>query len=204
MSLIDRYRGAAAGAVALSMLLGNSLAAGAPVVRESTFDTDAEEWSISGKATGPFFHPTDGNPGGHINADDAGTVATSYWNAPGKFLGDTSSAYGKTLSYDVACAGDGKVFKDIDVVMIGNGLEMRFQFGKKKKVKKNRWTHRVVKLTEKKGWKLSTGAKPTAQQFQSVLAALDTLRIRGEFILGPETFALDNVILEADPPAPSM
>jgi len=197
---LGRMRGLLLAAVAGGMLIHGEANSVVEIVVESRFETDAEGWGLQGKATGPFHQPTNGNPDGHINCIDGGTQFTNYFRAPAKFLGDQSGSYGLKLKYDVAAVGDGKVFRDVDVFLGGDGLQLQFQLPKKKKLKKGKWNRVTVVLKEKK-WRISgSNAKPTREQFEGVLANIDEILIRGEYILGPETFALDNVTLEGDVP----
>lgn len=81
------------------MQFGNAAAA----VVTSTFDSGADGWTISGDATSglPIFLATGGNPGGHIEADDSVSGGVWYFQAPSKFPGDLSGAYGELLQFDL-------------------------------------------------------------------------------------------------------
>jgi hypothetical protein len=61
------------------------------------------------------------------------------------------------------------------------------------------WTSYAVPLSEAGGWKHVSGAAATAPQIHNVLGNLTALRIRGEFISGPDNGDLDNVVMAAIP-----
>lgn len=168
---------------------------GATVVASSTFDADAEGWTILGEAQGPNFQATGGRPGGYVAATDPpSTTGTSYWQAPGKFLGDRSSSYGQKLTFDLRDDGPGSAFRDPDVV-VGNGA-LVLEYRQSRRPSAKRWSRFAVKLDGRKGWTdASTGRRALTSQMRDVLASLDLLLIRGEFRNGPETFDLDNVVL---------
>lgn len=165
------------------------------VIAESTFDADAEGWTLVGEAQGPNWQATGGNPDGYVSATDPpSTTGTSYWRAPGAFLGDVSAAFGQKLRFELRDAGPGNTFRDSDVVLVGGPTTLVYR--QKGVPKTKRFKRFSVKLARGKRWTdASTGLKATTEQMQSVLSSLDTLLIRGEFRNGPETFDLDNVVL---------
>ncbi|MFH2050776.1 MAG: hypothetical protein ABIJ12_15180 [bacterium] len=69
-----------------------------PQVLQSTFDTDYDDWSVSGG--GIYYHGTDGNPGGFVEFEDFEDLC-GYFLAPSKFLGDLSIYDQGTLSFDL-------------------------------------------------------------------------------------------------------
>jgi hypothetical protein len=174
-------------------------AGSAVVVASSTFDADADGWTVAGEAVGPDYHATGGKAGGYISAvDPAGSTGTSYWQAPAKFLGNVSQAFNGRLSFDIRDAGAGRTYGANDVVLQSGSLVLAYHQSKRPKAKS--WTHVSVKLGATKGWlDWSTRLRPTPQQMQSALASLDRLIIRGEFRNGPETLAIDNVVMRAKP-----
>jgi hypothetical protein len=165
-------------------------------ITSSTFDADAQGWTILGEAQGPNHRASGGHPGGYVSADDpAGTSGTSYWSAPTAFLGDVGAAYRMKLTYDLRDQGPGRTFRDPDVVLSSGSLDLEYR--QKRQPGSKRFTRFTVRLEGKKGWTdHATGRRPTASQMQSALAALDRLLIRGEFRNGAETFDLDNVVLQ--------
>jgi hypothetical protein len=165
---------------------------------KSTFDTDSEGWLVAGDAeegTGtPDYQATNGNPGGHLSADDDVTGGTWYWSAPQKFLGNQASAYQKTLAFDLKQSTLSSQFEDSDVILEGNGKTLSLSLNRHPGLD---WTSYSVNLDTRAAWKLndSDGALASATDIQNVLQDLSRLWIRGEYVEGEDTGALDNVIL---------
>lgn len=181
--------------VAAGVLAASASAAGLVTVATSTFDADADGWTILGEAEGPTFHATGGKSGGYISATDPpGSSGTSYWRAPARFLGNQAQAFNGKLSYDIRDIGPGRTFADPDVSVQGGGLVLEYR--QKKRPKGKAWAHFSVKLNGKKGWiDTSNGRKATSLQMQTALASLNALLVRGEYRSGPETLDIDNVLL---------
>lgn len=83
------------------MLLFAAPAASAGLIASSTFDTDADGWTLSGDGINLTWLATGGNPGGHIRGADDERGIGWHFDAPAKFLGDVSSAYGQLLTFDL-------------------------------------------------------------------------------------------------------
>ncbi len=184
--------------VAVSVLLMQSGNAAAAVVA-STFDSDAEGWIISGDATSgvPTFLATGGNPGGHIEADDSVSGGVWYFQAPSKFLGDLSGAYGELLRFDLKQTGSGSQFSSNDVILNGGGLELTLDT-LANPLPVGEWVSYSVRLDVSETW-MNGGAAATAADVLFVLSSLDRLRIRGEYISGSDTGRLDNVSVSVVP-----
>ena len=75
-----------------------------PII-ESLFDNNDEGWTVFGDAQEgaekPNHHVENGNQNGYISANDNQVGGVWYWRAPGKYLGDISSAYGGTFTFDL-------------------------------------------------------------------------------------------------------
>ena len=69
-----------------------------PEILISSFDTDAEGWSVSGGAL--YYHGNDGYPGGFVEFED-NEDQCGYFLAPNKFLGDLTEFSQGTLSFDL-------------------------------------------------------------------------------------------------------
>ena len=193
------------------LLLALAPAARADAIAVSTFDTDAEGWnavSVNGThqvvGTAARSHTaTGGNPGGAIFGSDFSS-GTWYFNAPTAFLGNMSAAYNGSLSFDLRRSG-GTLFNAADVVLVGgnpgNLITLTYDIAN---APTSAWTSFDVWLNES-GWRVGTLAGPqaTAEQMQTVLAALSALRIRGEYGAGADTEHLDNVSLNGEPPEPT-
>lgn len=175
----------------------------------STFDAGLEGWVVAdfpdaGPWTSPlatypansFFSPSGGNPGGYLlSSDPSGN--TFFLQAPSQFLGNKFSAYGTSLSFDMYHLEAVNWDPGVDVVLVGAGMTL-VRGGVVTPTPS--WQTFQVPLTET-GWQISGpgGAAPTSAEFQSVLAGLSELEIRGEFFIGPDTTGLDNVSLVPEP-----
>lgn len=164
----------------------------------STFDTDADGWTHAPggdtDSTVTYSH-TGGNPGGAVVLSDAAEGNTDYFLAPSKYLGNDSSAYGGTLSFDLkdtlAYAGGANVIE-----ITGNvGQTLTYDTGA---FAANTWDHATAVLTESSGWMLG-GTAPTQSQFQAILGSVTSLEILGDFTAGNDTTTLDNVNLPTVP-----
>jgi hypothetical protein len=170
-------------------------------IATSTFDTGDEGWRLTGDSTTtvPTYVPTGGDPGGFINGVDQVDGGTWYFVAPSKFLGNDSAAYSQDLSFELRMRGDGPLFENSDVILIGAGLTLAYHTTA---IPQDQvWTSYNIALDESSGWKVgdSTGPAPTQAQFLAVLSDLTGLQIRGEFITGPDNGDLDNVTMGAVP-----
>jgi hypothetical protein len=174
----------------------------ATAMPESTFDSSAEGWAVSGAAQSgsatPNFIPSGGNPGGYISATGDVTGSVWYWQAAPQFLGDASGAYGKALNFDLRQTTTDNQFDGEDIVLEGGGLKLVYDAPYNPGTT---WTAYSIPLIETAGWKKDTlsGSAPTQAEMQAVLASLSLLRIRGDYRTSEDTGALDNVVLNSIP-----
>jgi hypothetical protein len=183
--------------------------AGSPQVAPSSgFDKDAEGWTIVGDAQGetvkPDFNGMGGNPGGLITAKDDVTGGTFYFVAPSKYLGDQSKAYAKRLEFDLKTTSLNVPFKAYGVMLSGGGVTVIAMLPSDPDPI-DTWKSYAFVLDATGGWKVVAGTDITADQsfsdapaagerdLRSVLGALTTFRIRGEFNTGADEGSLDNV-----------
>jgi hypothetical protein len=164
--------------------------------RVSTFDADDEGWTIAGDAQAgsiaPNFNADGGNPGGFISADDDVAGGVWYFQAPERFGGDASAAYGGTLEFDMLITEVVEPFDSPDVILASEDRTLVFDLAADPGTD---WTHQVVPLEETAWLDSLTSAPPSQEEFLSVLAAISLLQIRGEYNTGPDTGSLDNVRL---------
>lgn len=191
----DRSLGSKRALLAIAAALFSACAAAGTV--RSDFSVDADGWMLSGDATTavPAFVAS----GGYVNGVDETVGGVWYWQAPAKFLGDRSLSFGQMLSFDLRMRGSGPLFDAPDVTLSGGGLTLHVDLSP---VPENTaWTTYAVQLSEAGGWRVDDLAGPaaTATQIQQVLGNLSALRIRGEFITGPDNGDLDNVVMAAVP-----
>ena len=165
----------------------------------STFDTDRDGWTVSGDATSgiPDWVSSGGNPDGHIEADNTVSGGVWYFEAPGKFLGDQSAAYGQMLSFDLRQTGSGSQFSAVDIILNGGGLTLNLDAGTNP-LPVGSWVSYSVLLSELGGWTEGGGAA-SQSDLMTTLGSLSRLRIRGEYISGSDTGRLDNVVLNSAP-----
>lgn len=179
--------------------------------QNSTFDTSADGWTTIGAVGSPtpIYATTGGNPGGRVRAADVFSGAApiySYFVAPGAFLGNLCSAYGKTLKYDIQQAPPARPYSDVPNVFLSNGT-ITLEYSPTVQVYpalEPAWSTYTVTLKEGPEWlNFSTGSQATEQEMKSVLCNLTSLRIRGRYGIGSEGVSgLDNVILERLPSLP--
>ena len=168
------------------------------VVATSTFDTDAEGWTTDGDAScrpTPCYAATGGNPGGHINTGDGLQGVKFYFNAPAKFLGDASAAYGGELTFDMRQnVRSINETNDVDVILVGAGLTLVYDTPRNPPTI---WFTYDVPLVETAGWRKGSlaGPAPSTAEMQAVLSSLTRLGLRGDFVFGQGTSYLDNVVL---------
>jgi len=173
----------------------------------SGFAGDAEGWTITGDAQADRveadYDGTGGNPDGLISAVDDVTGGIWYFQAPAKYLGDASAAYGRFLTFDLKTTYVYDPFDSFDVILAGAGKVLVFNTPINPAT--DRWTSSKVPLKEASGWAVigavgdsypadfSTLPAPSEADVRAVLGDVDQLLIRGEFNTGPDTGFLDNV-----------
>jgi hypothetical protein len=204
LNLVRMRKRSIAAIVAAITILYAAISAHANTIASSTFETDAEGWVVvnwdgSGSSTGVTYHLNGGNPSGFISIGDV--YGDTFWKAPSKFLGDRSSAYGGTLSYDIMTTTNPD-WVMYDIYIVGNGNTISYAFNNNPTAN---WKHYSVELNEGKGWKSgpvyqSGGTDATAAQIQDVLANVTDIRIRAEFTWGSDNTYLDNVVLTGTGP----
>lgn len=164
----------------------------------SYFSKDDEGWQILGDAqegvATPNYQDKGGNPGGYISANDDAAGGVWYWNAPEKFLGNKSQAYGNEFSFSLKQSSIDNQFDDEDIVLVSDDIRIIYNTEQNPEVE---WTDYSVILCEKAGWQMNDLAGPAASQedFIKVLKNLTAIHIRGEFVVGEDTGGLDNVVL---------
>ncbi len=189
-------------ALTLCSVLAVTAIARADVI--STFDSDSEGWRVADLPdSGPFgpalgyyavlWNSSGGNPGGYLSATDP-SGNNFFLDAPAAFLGDKSTAYGQTLSYDLAFPYPVDWTPLEDVILVGGGMTLVANQGPPPEPA---WKHYSLTLLGSSGWHIGTGAgpAPTEAELQTVLSDLTALRIRGEYHYGDDLPGLDNVRL---------
>lgn len=164
----------------------------------SSFDIDDESWKVVGDVKNAFakpdYHNTDGNPGGYLSATDEATGGVWYWSAPDKFLGSKKAAFNKKLHFDLKQPDLNNQFEAADVILESKDLTLVYESPSHPSTT---WTSFSVILSPEAGWKKnSTDGQPASKEdLFKVLSSLTSLKIRGEFITGPDVGSIDNVCL---------
>ncbi len=177
----------------------------------NTFPANTEGWTVVdlkylGVGSPPTvlgsFIPTwsaaGGNPNGHIFINDP-TANVFYWSAPAGFLGNQSTSYGASLSFDLEADFGSYVFNQEDVVLVGGGKTLVFDAAT---VPDGTWRSYRIGLAEA-GWRVGSLSGPAATEadMKGVLANITSLYIRGEFRGALNDIGrLDNVRLWTLPP----
>lgn len=188
----------------------------------SDFLTGDEGWTIignSGAVSVPKFEPFNRGKSFNyyiyakddiINHSKFGEQDKSLWyfNAPAKFLGNKSAAYGGHISFSIGMfAGDiASLSKGINLVELeckecgyNTGIRLAHRFSKIHF--KHAIAHFKIELLETTNWlkdpqdSLKQWSAPSRCEFIQVLSRLSGLRILGDITTWYETVAIDNVFL---------
>jgi hypothetical protein len=166
----------------------------------STFDTDGDGWKIVGFNGGypppafgelePTWLASGGNPDGAIEATDV--FAETFFAAPDKLLGDLTSLYGGTLTFDILILGSDNAAYPA-VILAGAS---KFLYYDALPTEEGVWTARTIPLTEG-GWRVGDwqGPDASADDLREVLGDVRGLYINAEWHTGPDDTLLDNVYL---------
>lgn len=173
---------------------------------QSTFDTDAENWSMMRLWTfgnpptgGPgyrfWWESTTGNPGGCIKLiEEAGSNDT--FKAPAEYLGDKSSAFGMHLAFDL-WTRRGTPSEQQLIALVGSSTTLYYTSA----VNGDSWNHFQIPLVGS-GWRKNhrTGPGATDADMLDVLGNVSALYIWGDFTAyGDENSRLDNVFMAEAP-----
>ncbi len=163
----------------------------------STFDTDADGWTVEGGGDGPSYKGQGGDPGGYISAQDTEDGPDDwFWRAPQKFLGDRSAAYGGVLVFALTQNDTTEAYTGTnDIILVGADVKLTYNtdnpgIG---------WTEYTIPLHESAGWKKDNGEAPTQAEMRRVLSSLTALKIRGEYRSGEDIGSLDSIFFLRHP-----
>ncbi|MFQ5489394.1 MAG: laminin B domain-containing protein [Phycisphaerae bacterium] len=167
----------------------------------SDFDSGDEGWTLVGDAEGgrsdPDYNFTGGNPGAYVSADDDVTGGTWYFQAPAKYHGDFGAAYGRTLTFDLKQSSLNSQFDNRDVILTGAGMTIWFNTAMNPGTD---WTAYSITLDVAAGWLANDDTPASEADIRAVLADIEDLQIRGEYVSGADTGSLDNVVLNSGCP----
>lgn len=163
-------------------LLTNSVPALADLA--STFNSGKENWRTAGDAGAINWKAQGGNPAGYIEATDLGRGITWYFMSPASWTGNWLKY--KNLSFDLKQVGTGNDWSDKDLIIVGkNGKKLSWQGERGPSAA---WSFYSISLNPKT-------FKTTQANYDSIMANVDRILIRGEFIEGNDVGGLDNVRL---------
>jgi len=166
----------------------------------SNFTTDLEGWTTTNGTQ--IFDAVEGDPAGSLRGIEKGND-TWYFLAPDAYLGDQSDFYGGSISFDMKQDGSANQYNDIDIILSGGGMDLVLDIGDNPGTD---WTSYSVNLALGGGWRIDrlSGSVASEAQIQSVLADLESLSVRGEFVSGNTDDAsnLDNFSMVKEPATP--
>ncbi|MBX2997112.1 MAG: carboxypeptidase regulatory-like domain-containing protein [Caldilineaceae bacterium] len=157
------------------------------ILVQSAFDDDAEGWTTAG---GSLIWSSGFR---YISIMDQSAATIFYFEAPAKFRGDFSAAYGKTLVFDLRRSSATAAVSEADVILVGGGMTLYYRTNRVPNT--NFQTYAIPLDLSTLAWTKDspTGPTPTAAEFQAALADLQALRIRGDYVEGNGYGYLDNV-----------
>jgi hypothetical protein len=161
------------------------------VMMQSVFTTGAEGWTVFGQGTLSWV----GSGWNLLLIQDGSSANYFYFQAPAKFLGNFTAAYGKALEFDLQSINPVVQSSESDVILVGAGISLHYRTNR---VPNNVMARYSVPLDlSTLGWTKDgpTGAAPTQAEFLAVLGDLQALRIRGDYGNGSSNGFLDNVLI---------
>ncbi|GMU60258.1 MAG: hypothetical protein AMXMBFR34_20210 [Myxococcaceae bacterium] len=169
----------------------------------SLFESDDEGWTLfgNGEDTRPELHGSDGYPAGNLCGQDSYDLDAWYFVAPAKYRGNHAALYGKRLTFDLKQFSIYNQVKGRDVILEGSSLRIASHFRFTPGLD---WTPFSIRLDDQSGWvyderTANAGLPVAADDFRALLGEITVLKIRGEFVDGPNDRAcLDNVIFGRD------
>ncbi len=154
----------------------------------SALDGNADDWTMGGD--GMNFKVEDG----FISAEDQQKGEGWYFNAPAKFLGDKSGAYGHMIEFELIKLNNpnGKFIFGL-LSIFGERTNLYYD---PPDPQGHGWTQFRVCFHESDWWFNSkTGKRATGEELQEVLRNLTALTIGGEQEIGYDKGGLRNVIM---------
>ncbi|HZW11003.1 MAG TPA: laminin B domain-containing protein [Phycisphaerales bacterium] len=195
--------------VALGVVAGMGGIVCADVI-SSTFDTDAEGWTVA-DAPSPVGQSTTGVPRYLDSAGNGGGFVTpplawpgdAFFVAPDRFLGDRSDMVGGFVAVDrrfFEPAFSGAAVQDdfaVDLTMTGASMTLAADLAP---VPLLSWGTQSVSFTGAGGWfHLDTGIAATEVEIAAVLGDLGDIRVRGNLVEEGGRMGMDNFTLVPTP-----
>lgn len=175
--------------------------AAAQAVVSSTFDADADGWTVTDVTGGPSSAPT--WTSGVIKTTDLYNWTT--FLAPPKFTGDVSAYIGGTLKFDLQDTLKDANADNYFTVSINSGAGNLMWFGGSPSTT-SLTAFSALLDSSAPGWRLNSavgdpnsGVAPSPAQFAAVLSSVTRLHIDADWRSGPDEVTLDNVFLSPIP-----
>lgn len=175
----------------------NSIAPPAPPRSSTSFNDNADGWTISGDAKGSVvdasYSNSGGVSGGYVYAKDDVIEGTWYFKAPASYLGRRLDYYGATLSFSLfQHSAMTNQFEAADIILESGYDRIVCQLPKHPD---GAWTNYNIKISTDADWRDQNynGAVTRQRDIENILGDLTGLYIRGEYETGPDSGGLDNV-----------
>ena len=169
---------------------------GAPNPYRDGFATNDDGWRITADGQDAMWVPTGGKTNGYLQASDRPSGDVWFFKTPVAFSGDYSAFSGGSLNYSLFQTSLSSQFDDIDAKLIatdGRVLVIDLPADTRPGLD---WTDYSIALDSTGGWfDPDTGLAATNAEIDAVLAALDSIEIRGEYRTGSDTAGLDDFAL---------
>lgn len=162
----------------------------------SDFSSGNEGWRLSGDATTNSVQYS--SSGGFAYGVDGAKGSLWYFEAPSKFKGNQSAAFGHNLEFEMNYTGSGSTLSGGSMVTLWATDGTSLLINSSAPASRGSWYKYTFNLSDSDNW-LYQGVKATNENIRYVLTNLSRLRIRGEFVHGSDTGRLDNVKLFAVP-----
>jgi hypothetical protein len=170
----------------------------------SDFSVNDEGWrtvDASGVFSSPTYNIAGGNPTGNISAF-AAVYFNFYFVAPSKFLGNLTTYYNGSLSFDLQQSAAGTPFVQAEVI-VSDGTNFLYYFPATpfSPAVAPSWTSYRVPLNELSGeWKTAnsnTATAATSVDFNKIFSNVTLFQVRAGFSFrSSRTNGLDNVLLQ--------
>lgn len=169
---------------------------GTPAPYRDGFATGDDGWRITADGQDARWIATGGKTNGYLQASDRPSGDVWFFKTPVAFSGDYSSFSGGSLNYSLFQTSLSSQFDDIDAKLIAtDGRELVIDLPADARPGLD-WTDYSIALDSTGGWfDPDTGLAATNGEITSVLAALDSIEIRGEYRVGTDTAGLDDFAL---------
>lgn len=164
----------------------------ASTVFSTSFLEDAENWRIFQDGSDFEYFPADDESNGYVCARDLGQGIYWYFETPEQWAGDRSDLYNGELRYRMRQRDNAGTVSGLpDIMLVSDEMILHYEFGDKPLLT---WTSFSAPLNENGGWTLNDEVA-TADNFQTVLSNLTSIRIRGEYVNGADSACMDAVQL---------